>query len=206
MTTNSSALNRLSLGNKRFVAGQRYSGSATPQRRLQLTDAQAPFAVVVGCSDSRVPVELVFDQGLGDLFVIRVAGNIVDEAVAGSVEFAVSKFGCELVVVLGHSSCGAINATLSEINQPSENLSSNLQFIVDSIEPSLGSLLEEKSKLAEEVLIGRAVKANVLQSTRKLYQNSDILKMSVNDRKLAILGAVYDLSSGEVEFFDRIPA
>src|SRR5262247_3640583 len=137
------ALDRLREGNRRFTAHVR-GGDVLPSRseRLTLPQSQEPFAIVLGCSDSRVPAEIVFDQGLGDLFVIRVAGNIVAPSQVGSVEFAAARFGTRLVVVLGHSQCGAIIATLEELRRPTENQSRNLQAIVDRVRPSVEGLLE----------------------------------------------------------------
>ena len=197
------ALNRLTLGNQRYVAEQSYGGNISSRRRIQLSKGQNPFAVIVGCSDSRVPAELVFDQGLGDLFVIRVAGNITDESVTGSVEYAVAVLGCELVVVLGHTDCGAVKATLQEINQPSENLSPNLGFIVNAISPVVSSLKSNDSNHDE--LISNAIRANIKHSAQQLYETSTILESAVNDGKLIIAGAEYHLKTGEVEFFDQIP-
>src|SRR5271165_1072569 len=136
------ALARLREGNLRFVADARDGGTlSTRTRRIELAAGQKPFAAILGCSDSRVPVEIVFDQGLGDLFVIRVAGNIVAPSQIGSVEFAAENFGTRLVVVLGHSSCGAIEATLDQLQRPIENQSRNLRSIVDLIRPSVEGLL-----------------------------------------------------------------
>ena len=199
------ALNRLTLGNQRYVAGQSYSGNISSRRRIQLAEGQKPFAVIVGCADSRVPAELVFDQGLGDLFVIRVAGNITDESVTGSVEYAVAVLGCELVVVLGHTDCGAVKATLEEFSQPSENLSPNLGFIVNAISPVVSSLTSNDSNLNQDELLNHAIRANIQHSARQLYATSTILESAVNDGKLIIAGAEYHLKTGEVDFFDQIP-
>src|SRR6476659_6660416 len=131
------ALDRLREGNARFVANEsRPSDAADQALRARLVAGQAPFAIVLGCSDSRVPAELVFDQGFGDLFVIRVAGNIVAPSQVGSVEFAAARYGTPLVVVMGHSQCGAILATLEELQQPTSQ-SRNLRSIVDRIRPSV---------------------------------------------------------------------
>src|SRR6201994_3017723 len=136
------ALQRLREGNQRFASDTRSSESLiSPRRRAELTAGQEPFAAILGCSDSRVPVEIVFDQGLGDLFVIRVAGNIVAPSQIGSIEFAAEQFGTRLVVVLGHSNCGAIETTLQQLKRPKENQSRNLRSIVDLVRPSVESLL-----------------------------------------------------------------
>src|SRR5687768_991800 len=132
------ALERLREGNRRFVSDARRSlPFSSRDRRNELAEGQEPFAIILGCSDSRVPAEIVFDQGLGDLFVIRVAGNIVAPSQIGSVEFAASRFGTRLVLVLGHSRCGVILATLDELQQATENRSRNLRSIVDRIRPSV---------------------------------------------------------------------
>src|SRR5207248_50827 len=130
-------------GNLRFVSNTRAPDEFLSRaRRLELTQSQAPFAIVLGCSDSRVPAEIVFDQGLGDLFVIRVAGNIVAPSQVGSVEFAAERYGTRLVVVLGHSQCGAILATLEELQRSSDHQSRNLRAIVDRVRPSVEGLLQ----------------------------------------------------------------
>ena len=196
------ALKRLQEGNARFVAGLHGKEPALTdaQRRIQLVGGQTPFAIVLGCSDSRVPAEIVFDQGLGDLFVIRVAGNIVAPSQIGSIEFAAERFGTRLVVVLGHSQCGAVQATLEELERPSEQRSPNLAAIVNRIRPAVAPLLESDVPHDEE-LIERAVRANILASVRQLRQGSPILEKLVSDG-LRIVGAEYSLASGEVEFLE----
>ena len=142
MISAADALERLIDGNRRFVAGLRSHDTLSgPARRNELTGGQEPFAIILGCSDSRVPAEIVFDQGLGDLFVVRVAGNIVAASQVGSVEFAAAKFGTRLVVVLGHSQCGAVLSTLEQLQQPVANQSRNLRSIVDRVRPSVEALL-----------------------------------------------------------------
>src|SRR5438552_6753845 len=137
------ALARLREGNRRFVADvSKSDGPGIPQRRRELAAGQQPFAIMLGCSDSRVPAELVFDQGLGDLFVIRVAGNIVAPSQVGSVEFAAERFGTPLVIVLGHSQCGAILATLEQLRRPTAGQSRNLRSIVDRVRPTVAGVLE----------------------------------------------------------------
>jgi carbonic anhydrase len=163
---------------------------------------QDPFAIVLGCSDSRVPAEIVFDQGLGDLFVIRVAGNIVAPSQVGSVEFAAARFGTRLVVVLGHSECGAILATLEEIQQPTENQSRNLSSIVDRVRPSVEELLRTELRHDMDALVGHAVRANVGVSVNHLRHGSEILENLIQHEGLLIVGAEYSLATGEVAFFD----
>jgi carbonic anhydrase len=198
------ALERLRAGNKRFVANVRSAESiSNAARRAELAVAQQPFAIVLGCSDSRVPVEIIFDQGLGDLFVIRVAGNIVAPSLIGSVEFAASQFGTRLVVVLGHSQCGAILATLDELQRPTANQSPNLKSIVDRIRPAVESLLAGGDQRDQSGLVSRAVEANILASVQQLRHGSAIIEGLVANQGLVIVGASYSLDTGVVEFLER---
>lgn len=197
------ALRRLKEGNDRFAAGVTSTDSSTNHsRRIAFTQRQEPFAIILGCSDSRVPAEFVFDQGLGDLFVIRVAGNIVAPSQIGSVEFAVERFGTSLVVVLGHSNCGAILATLEQLLRPTEQRSPNLRSIVDRVRPSIAPLLATELRQDHDALVGHAVRANVRQSTNQLRHGSGILEEYVQQDKLLVVGADYSLETGKVEFFD----
>ncbi len=166
---------------------------------------QEPFAIVFGCSDSRVPGEIIFNQGLGDLFVIRVAGNIVAPSLVGSVEFAAEQFGTRLVVVLGHSNCGAVKATLDELRRPSGSRSTNLSSIVDRIQPSVETLFETALRDDPEALLKHAVRANIRASASHLRHGSVILENLIDRQGLLVVGAEYSLESGEVEFFDGIP-
>src|SRR5436189_437579 len=160
MLSGPEALARLREGNRRFVAGvDDPNGALRQTHRLALT--QEPFAIVLGCSDARVPAELVFGQGFGDLFVIRVAGNIVAPSQVGSVEFAAGRFGTRLAVVLGHTQCGAIVATLEELRQPTPHQSPNLRSIVDRIRPSVEPLLATPLAQDAEAFVAHAVRANV---------------------------------------------
>ena len=197
------ALDRLKQGNKRFVSGEgvREVGIDHAQRMAQMVD-QNPFAIVLGCSDSRVPAELVFDQGVGDLFVIRVAGNIVMPSQIGSVEFAAEKFGTKLVVVLGHSHCGAILATLEELIQPSESRSPILCRIVDAILTSVEDLFQASQGDHREELVQAAVRANIRASVDQLRHGSEILESLIREDWLQIVGADYSLETGIVEFLD----
>lgn len=192
------ALERLREGNARFVANVRSPESlASAARRAELAIAQEPFAIVLGCSDSRVPVEIVFDQGPGDLFVIRVAGNIVAPSLVGSVEFAAERFGTRLVVVLGHSSCGAIQATIEELHRPSKNQSPNLKAIVDRIRPAVSPQDDEQA----------AMRANILASVNQLRHGSAIIEGLIGSNGLVIVGAWYSLESGVVAFLgETLPA
>jgi carbonic anhydrase len=201
-----SALNLLREGNRRFVTEVRNSDAPTStQRRQALTDGQEPFAIILGCSDSRVPAELVFDQGLGDLFVIRVAGNIVAPSQVGSVEFAAARFGTRLVVVLGHSKCGAILATLEELGRPSKDQSINLRSIVNRIRPSVAALLATELKDNPEALLHEAVRANIRASADHLRHGSEILEQLIQNEGLLVVGAEYCLETGVVDFFDGVP-
>lgn len=197
------ALKRLRKGNKRFVSDSSiFNKISHKSRHHSLTEDQDPFAIILGCSDSRAPSEIIFDQGLGDLFVIRVAGNIVAPSQIGSIEFAVEKFGTRLVVVMGHSRCGAILATLEGLGQPLEGQSRSLRSIVDRIRPSLISLNIDQDP---ETLLQQAVRANIHSSVHQLQFESNILKNLVKKRNLLILGAEYSLDTGIVNFFDELP-
>lgn len=202
MTTALEAIERLKEGNRRFVAGRRRSGAVSPSRRMRLTDGQNPFAAILGCSDSRVPAELVFDQGLGDLFVVRVAGNVAAPSQVGSVEFAASLFGIELVVVLGHTRCGAIEATLKELDHPAGDPSANLGAILNRIRPAVRSLPDMTPDADHDTLARQAVRANVRAQVAVLSQGSEILGRLVEAGRLTVVGAEYDLATGEVEFLD----
>jgi len=202
MTSAQEALDRLRAGNRRFVASIGREIRIGHPRRVELAQEQRPFAIVLGCSDARVPAELVFDQGLGDLFVIRVAGNIVAPSQVGSVEFAASHFGTRLVVVLGHSQCGAILATLEELQQPSERQSRNLRAIVDRIRPSVEALLKTELRNDADALVRQAVRANVNASVDHLRRGSKVLEQLIQDEGLLVVGSEYSLETGVVEFFD----
>ncbi len=170
-----------------------------------LVGSQQPFAIILGCSDSRVPAEIVFDQGLGDLFVIRVAGNIIAPSGIGSVEYAAEQFGCRLVVVLGHTQCGAVIATLDQLRRAEEARSKNLRSIVGRIRPSIECLLDSDLKDEPEALLEASVRANIRASVSQLREGSDILKQMVDDQELLIVGAEYSLQTGVVEFFSQAP-
>ena len=174
-------------------------------RRNALAAGQAPFAIILGCSDSRVPAEIVFDQGLGDLFVIRVAGNIVAPSQVGSVEFAAERFGTRLVVVLGHSQCGVILATLEELRRPATDQSRNLRSIVDRIRPSVEGLLATELGNHPDALVSQAVRANIRASTDHLRHGSEVLEQLIQTAGLVVVGAEYSLESGVVDFFDGAP-
>jgi carbonic anhydrase len=196
------ALERLLDGNRRFAAGLRTAeGLANLARRAALVSGQEPFAIILGCSDSRVPAEIVFDQGLGDLFVIRVAGNIVAPSQIGSVEFAAEQFGARLVVVLGHSRCGAVRATLDELRRPGETRSRNLRSIVDRIRPSVEGLLATRALGADE-LEREAMRANVRAAGEQLRHGSEVIERLVDTDGLLVVCADYSLDTGLVELLD----
>lgn len=200
------ALQLLREGNHRFVVEQGSTDTQTSKaRRKGLLTGQEPFAIILGCSDSRVPAELVFDQGLGDLFVIRVAGNIVAPSQVGSVEFAAERFGTRLVIVLGHTQCGAILATLEELERPDESRSPNLRNIVDYIRPSVETLVETHTGMDHDALVHHAVRANIRSSADHLRHGSRILEDLILTDGLLVVGAEYSLETGVVEFFDGLP-
>lgn len=189
------SLARLREGNRRFVAGE---GSALRSWHPGLADGQRPFAVILGCADSRAPAEYVFDQGLGDLFVVRVAGNIVAPSLVGSVEFAAGAFGTRLVVVMGHTQCGAVRATLDSLGPGALSTSRNLRSIVDRISPHVTHLME--GPLEGEARMIEAVHANAMASALELRRSSDIVRKFVDDGRVKIVSAVYDLATGVVSF------
>ena len=199
MKSAADALKRLRKGNRRFVTGKNdLAKSIGEARRAELIESQTPFAVILACSDSRVPVELIFDQGLGELFVIRVAGNIVAPSQVGSIEYAASELGTPLVVVLGHSNCGAVDATLKALTSREEHPSPNLRAIVDRIRPAVEPLLEA----SEGLTLGEAVLANVRQSVGQLRHGSRILEQMIDHGDLTVVGAKYSIETGEVRFLD----
>ena len=200
------ALERWREGTRRFASGVR-GGSAytSPTGRYELAAGQEPFAVILGCSDSRVPAEIVFEQGLGELFVIRVAGNIVAPSQVGSVEFAATRFGTQLVVVLGHSQCGAVLATLEELQQAKETRSRNLRAIVDRVRPSVEALLATELRHNLDGLVRQAVQANIRASANHLRHGSEVLEQLIARHGLLVVGAEYSLDTGLVDFFDGVP-
>ena len=200
------AIERLREGNKRFVEGKstRSVLMSHAQRAALAEQAQEPFAIILGCSDARAPAEILFDQGLGDLFVIRVAGNVVAPSQVGSVEFAAAQFGTRLVVVLGHSQCGAVAATLDELQEPASNRSPNIKSIVDRVRPSVEGLLRTELKNDRKALLRHAIRANVGVSVSHLRHGSEILESLIQSDGLVVVGAEYSLETGEVEFFDGL--
>jgi carbonic anhydrase len=200
------SLERLLEGNRRFVANQSTASTAsTHARRATLLTGQEPFAIVLGCSDSRVPAELVFDQGFGDLFVIRVAGNIVAPSQVSSVEFAAVRFSTRLVVVMGHTQCGAVQATLEQLLGQATTQAWNLRSIVDRVRPSVETLLAAGRDRDPEALMREAVRANVRAAADHLRHGSQLLEQLIRDDGLLVVGAEYSLESGVVTFFDGVP-
>lgn len=203
MITASEAIEKLKEGNQRFVSGVRSIDTIVKQiQRADFVEGQAPFAIILGCSDSRVPAEIIFDQGLGDLFVIRVAGNIVAPSQVGSVEFAAERFGSPLVVVLGHSMCGAVMATIDDLERPSAETSSNVLSIVNRIRPTVEPLFETELRNNPDKLLESCIHANVLAATNHLMHGSQMLENLVQQGRLKIVGAEYSLETGIVKFFE----
>lgn len=200
------AMRRLVAGNERYKNGTRSVAALASQlQRVGLAAGQSPFAIVLCCSDSRAPAEILFDQGLGDLFVIRVAGNIVAPSGIGSAEFAAATYGTRLVVVMGHSSCGAVTATLEVLRGESTVASDNIRDIVDRIRSSAQTVLEVGKDRSPELQLRDAVRANVRNAVDHLRHGSRILEDMVNSGQLVIVGAVYDITTGHVDFLD-VPA
>jgi len=199
------ALYLLREGNRRFAAGtRRVEPFQDELRRAELTQSQEPHAIILGCSDSRVPAEIIFDQGLGDLFVIRVAGNVVAPSQIGSVEFAAEAFHTRLVVVLGHQKCGVILATIEQLRRPPANQSRNLRAIVERVRPSVQGLVEASHAAGHDELVEKAVRANIRASVSHLKHGSQTLEQLEQDG-LLIVGAAYSLDTGEVDFFEGVP-
>lgn len=206
MITANEALRRLQEGNVRFAeAIQQGQAPAGDARRFELGQAQNPFAIILGCSDSRVPAEIVFDQGLGDLFVIRVAGNIVAPSQVGSVEFAAEQFGTRLVVVLGHSGCGAVIATIEFLKGSSSHRSRNLHSIVSRVRPAVEGWIAGRTDLDPDALLHEAVRANIRASANHLRHGSAVVEELIEREGLLVVGAEYSLETGIVDFFDGMP-
>lgn len=193
---------RLIQGNLRFVDETQRIGSISAEERSIASGDQKPFAVILSCSDSRVPPEIIFDQRLGDIFVIRVAGNVVSPTQVGSIEFAVKEFGASLVVVLGHSGCGAVKAALRSDQASRKNLSTGLSSIVNLILPSIDNLSEKGVGLNEAELLSTAIRENIHNSVKSIKSQSSGLNSMVLERKIVIVGAEYSLDTGLVTFLD----
>ena len=201
------SLKRLQIGNRRFVSNdlQYCSIPTIDTRRRELVSSQKPFAIILGCSDSRVPTEIIFDQGLGDLFVIRVAGNIVGPSQIGSVEFAALHFGAQLVAVLGHTRCGAVAATLNELQQRAECPSPHICSIIEHIRPTVENVVATKHQSSQSELLRRAIRMNVIASVNQLRHGSPILEQLSQSGQLIIVGAEYSVETGAVDFFHGLP-
>ncbi|WP_066426118.1 carbonic anhydrase [Anabaena sp. 4-3] len=182
------ALKRLLNGNQRFIKRQPLYPNQSRQRLQAITKAQYPFATILGCADSRVPAEIIFDQGLGDIFVVRVAGNVASDMAIGSLEYATSVLGSQLIVVLGHRKCGAVSAAMKK-----EPLPGRIGYVVEGIKPALAKLEPTAKNMNEQAII-----ANVQYQAEKLLRKSTILAQSVRQTKLKIVGAVYDIDTGKV--------
>jgi len=199
----SEALVRLREGNARFVEGDRRIDTYFSQTKLdELLEGQSPYAIVLGCSDARVPVEIVFDVGVGDLFVIRVAGNIVAPSLIGSVELAAAKYGARLVVVLGHTGCGAVDTTLDALQDPHGHRSMHINSIVEYIRPSVDSLLASGEEYDRDTLMEKAIRSNVRTTVDGLRRGSEVLERLILEDGLQVVGAEYSLETGIVDFFD----
>ncbi|MFT5135343.1 MAG: carbonic anhydrase [Arenicella sp.] len=197
------ALEKLKQGNKRFVTATEYGEPLISNiRRAELALEQKPFAIILGCSDSRVPAELVFSQGMGDLFVIRVAGNVVAPSQIGSVEFACQQFGTELVVVLGHQNCGAISATVDSLLGDPDAISPNIAAIVDRVTPAVHAIVAGHPIEEREELLHKAMRANVEQSVQGLQMRSRIIRGLIGQNRLKVIGAEYSIESGVVKFYE----
>lgn len=187
-------LDKLKAGNKRFVSGYPIHPDETLKRIRELKKGQNPFAVVVSCSDSRIPPELVFDQGLGDIFTIRTAGNVIGDYELGSIEYAVEHLGCKLIVVLGHENCGAIDAFLHSNHLRDHN---HIQNIIDYISKEKEQKIEIDSIKANPDL---AIRANIKHGVNILNNSQPILNKHIKNKTVTIIGAYYDLDSGLVTF------
>ncbi len=199
--TGDEALGRLQAGNRRFVETGRGAGEVvTKDRRAEMAAGQRPYAAIVGCADSRVPPEVVFDEAPGNLFVIRVAGNVSPPTVIGSLEFAVTEFNTALVVVLGHTRCGAVTATLEAVRSPSSELSPGLTAIVDQIREPVETVLAQRPEEDCDMLVARAVRANIRAVVESLSAESTLLADRVRTGDLRVVGAEYALETGAVEF------
>ncbi len=197
------ALARLKNGNQRFRDDKPRHNHEKASWRSHLVETQNPFATIVGCSDSRVPPELIFDEGFGELFTIRLAGNIIAEDVIGSLEYAVSHFHTRLIVVLGHEGCGAVSATLEQMLHKDKE-PEHIESLIKSIKPGLKTL---DLKLSWDVLLHTAVEANVRWSMRQLHAHPELrglrdVKRALLEKRVILVGAVYELNTGRVRFLD----
>ena len=200
------ALERLLRGNQRFVDSteRQIVGKSSRERRVELSAGQAPFAVIVTCADSRLPAEIIFDEGLGDLFVIRVAGNVISPEVVGSVEYAAAELGSALVVVMGHTQCGAVGAALASVSDPSIEFSTGLSSLVDRIRPSVEHTLQHTDSANGDDIVDAAVVDNTKASVRLLIESSDTLKSLAETESINIIGMLYSIDTGEVRVLQNL--
>ncbi len=198
------AAQRLLEGNRRFCEGRPASEARAFSADLA-ERPQRPFAIILGCSDSRTPVEILFDQGFGDLFVVRIAGNVVAPSVVGSIEFAASQFGTRLVVVLGHTRCGAIAATARALHTGDGPASRNIRSIIDRIAPHIESAVRASASASDPALLREMMHINVRASADHLRHGSRLLEELVLAGRVAVLAADYELETGRVQFFDGLP-
>jgi carbonic anhydrase len=196
-------IERLRMGNQRYLLQHSSLGkNNSAEVRKRLINEQEPFAIILACSDSRVPVEVIFDQEAGNLFVIRVAGNVAAPAVIGSIEYAVNELACNFLLVMGHTACGAVAATLKEHFAPSIKPSTNLSSILNLIQPALETLLAKDEHIESSELLAISVRANIINTIQQIKRDSLIIRDAVKDEKLCIVGAEYSLENGKVEFLD----
>lgn len=196
VTSGDKALQLLKDGNKRFITEELAVKDLSKAKRDELAAGQKPFAIILSCSDSRVPPELIFDQGLGDLFVVRVAGNVNDQITLGSIEYAAEHLKVPLLVVLGHSKCGAIKATVQGGDVPP-----NIAAIAEKISPAVK--VARQNNKEEDAIVEAAATENVKNVIKDAEDNSALLKELIESKKLQVIGAKYDTRSGKVEFFDK---
>lgn len=198
------ALERLKKGNNRFVSGLRSTESLLGNEKLKdlSKNGQKPFAIVLSCSDSRVPAELLFDCGFGDLFVIRVAGNVVQPTQIASIEYAAKVLGASLCVVMGHSKCGAVQAALDTESGKAPDLGPNIDFLIELIRPSVQRSLKEKTT-SNMSLLDRCIHENVHSTSKEVLEKSSLLRGLASEEHFHVVNAVFQLESGKVEFFDN---
>jgi carbonic anhydrase len=196
------ALQRLRDGNARFIAGEQDATACDHRaRRAQTAREQRPVAAVLACSDSRVPVEIIFDQGIGDLFVVRIAGNVVSVSQAASIEFAASHLGARLVVVLGHTDCGAVKAVIDGAENLRDESSASLDFFIDRIRPSVERVIADCTEKSPEKIVEKVVRENIRNSVAALQNDSATIRSLVENGGLRVVGAEYSLRTGNVDFF-----
>jgi len=194
------ALDRLVEGNRRFLAGAEWDRAEPARAKLaRVAHDQRPFACILGCSDSRVPVEIVFGQELGEIFVVRVAGNVASPATIGSIEFAVGRLGTPLILVLGHTRCGALEATVDAL-LGGHAAPGALGSVVDWVRPAIEPLLDAASRRNRQDLVAKGVEANVLRTVDEVCRTSDLIQAEIRASRVAVAGAVFDLDTGAVRF------